>query len=116
MPYLRFKGFSKTSLERLAPQIVAHFAKMAHVSEEKVKIELLSVEPITNSPRSLEIMMFPRNKKVHDQLAEKLNQLLNENGFGNTHIFFILLSPSLYYKNGQALEEIPSPPFSLLFP
>ncbi len=116
MPYLRFKGFPKTSLERLAPQIVTHFARMAQVSEEKVKIELLPVEPITNSPRSLEIMMFPRNKKVHDRLAEKLDQLLNENGFANTHIFFILLSPSLYYKDGRSLEEIPSPPFSLLFP
>ncbi|MBA4602827.1 DUF1904 family protein [Thermoactinomyces mirandus] len=116
MPYLRFKGFPKHALERLAPQIVTHFANMAQVSEEKVKIELLSVEPITHSPRSLEIMMFPRSKKIHDRLAEKLNQLLNENGFKNTHIFFILLSPSLYYKNGQSLEEIPSPPFSLLSP
>jgi Domain of unknown function (DUF1904) len=48
---------------------------------------------------------------VHDQLVAKLHQLLEEKGFSNTHIFFILLSPSLYYKNGQPLENIPSPPF-----
>jgi hypothetical protein len=111
MPFLRFKGFPKETLKQLAPQIVTDFAKMAQVPEEKVKIELLQVEPIIQSPRSLEILMFPREKKVHDQLVAKLHQLLEEKGFSNTHIFFILLSPSLYYKNGQPLENLPFPPF-----
>lgn len=111
MPFLRFKGFPKDALKQLAPQIVTDFAKMAQVPEEKVKIELLQVEPIFQSPRTLEIMMFPRDKKVYDQLVAMLHHLLEENGFSNTHIFFILLSPSLYYKNGQPLESIPSPPF-----
>lgn len=53
--FLRFKGFPKETLKQLAPQIVTDFAKMAQVPEEKVKIELLQVEPIIQSPRSLEI-------------------------------------------------------------
>ncbi|MFD2371225.1 DUF1904 family protein [Brevibacillus sp. GCM10020057] len=103
MPFLRFKGFEKEWLQTVSPVIVKEFAQLAEVAEEKVKIELLHAEPITNSPLSLEILMFEREQRKHDAIARAIHDIISPYGYGNTHIFFILLSPSLYYKEGLPL-------------
>jgi hypothetical protein len=108
MPFLRFKGFEKKHLKEAAPALTKEFARIANIPEEIVKIELLPVEQITNTPPSLEILMFQRKKEVHDALASKLHAMLSEYGYENVHIFFVILTPSLYYKEGQPLKEIPS--------
>ncbi|MBA4544418.1 MULTISPECIES: DUF1904 family protein [Thermoactinomyces] len=107
MPFLRFKGFDKQLVQKISPAVVKNFARIAEIPEEIVKIELLQIDSIQNSPPSLEIMMFEREKEKHDAIARSLYQCLSEAGYENTHIFFILLTPSLYYKNGQPLKEIP---------
>ncbi|EJL47003.1 Protein of unknown function (DUF1904) [Brevibacillus sp. CF112] len=104
LPFLRFKGFEKEKLQLVSPLIIEEFARIAEVSQEKVKLELLLVEQLTNSPLSLEIMMFPREQKQHDQIASTMNRILQKQGFQNVHIFFILLSPELYYKEGLPLQ------------
>ncbi|MGN7470299.1 DUF1904 family protein [Brevibacillus sp. SAFN-007a] len=104
MPFLRFKGFEKEKLQSVSPLIIEEFARIAEVSREKVKLELLLVERLTNSPLSLEIMMFPRDQKQHDEIARAMNRILHKQGFENVHIFFILLSPALYYKEGLPLR------------
>ncbi|QRG65565.1 DUF1904 family protein [Brevibacillus choshinensis] len=104
MPFLRFKGFEKEWLQEASPVIIDEFARIAEVAKEKVKIELLLVEQITNSPHSVEIMMFEREQEKHDAIAYMIHEILKPHGFENTHIFFILLSPSLYYKEGLLLQ------------
>lgn len=104
LPFLRFKGFEKAKLQSVAPLIIEEFARIAEVSEEKVKLELLLVEQLTNSPLSLEIMMFPREQNKHDEIASTMNRILQKQGFENVHLFFILLSPELYYKEGLPLQ------------
>ncbi|RNB83357.1 DUF1904 family protein [Brevibacillus fluminis] len=110
MPFLRFKGFDKEKLTAVAPQMIERFAAIAHIPEEIVKLELLMVEAINKTPLSLEIFMFQREQQVHDAIAAMMNQLLEEHGFANVHIFFIILNPSLYYKQGQPLKEVPRLP------
>lgn len=104
MPFLRFKGFEKELLRTVSPEIIDEFARIAEVAKEKVKIELLLVEQITNSPYSVEILMFEREQRQYDAIAQMIHQILKPHGFENTHIFFILLSPSLYYKEGLPLQ------------
>lgn len=104
MPFLRFKGFEKEWLRNASPVIIDEFARIAEVAKEKVKIELLLVEQITNSPLSVEILMFEREQEKHDAIAHMIHEILKPHGFENTHIFFILLSPSLYYKEGMPLQ------------
>lgn len=104
VPYLRFKGFPRGDVEQLAPLVVEEFAHIVKVPQEIVKIELLPVEPILNSPLSLEIMMFPREQAIHNDVAARLHSLLKEYGHSQVHIFFILLNRALYYKEGQPLE------------
>lgn len=104
MPFLRFKGFEKELLRTVSPEIIEEFARIAEVAKEKVKIELLLVEQITNSPYSVEILMFEREQRQYDAIAQMIHQILKPHGFENTHIFFILLSPSLYYKEGLPLQ------------
>lgn len=106
LPFLRFKGFQKKFLHTIAPVIVEEFSRLAAVSKEKVKIELLNVEQITNSPLSVEIMMFEREQEKHDAIAEMIHHVLRMHGFHHTHIFFIMLSPSLYYKEGLPLQQV----------
>jgi hypothetical protein len=108
MPFLRFKGIEKDLLKKIAPAIVEEFSHIANIPSDIVKVELLNIEPILNSPASLEILMFQREKEKHDALAFKLHTLLSENGYNNVHIFFVMLTPSLYYKEGIPLKEIPS--------
>jgi len=103
LPFLRFKGFEKEWLQTVSPVIVEEFAHLAEVAKEKVKIELLHAEQITNSPLSVEILMFEREQKKHDAIARMIHDILRPYGYGNTHIFFIMLSPSLYYKEGLPL-------------
>ncbi|MGA9173228.1 MAG: DUF1904 family protein [Thermoactinomyces sp.] len=107
MPFLRFKGFDKKLVQEISPVLVEKFAQIAEIPEEIVKIELLQIDAIQNSPPSLEILMFEREKEKHDAIARTLYECLSKVGYENTHIFFILLTPSLYYKNGQPLKEIP---------
>lgn len=104
MPYLRFKGFQKDFLQNISPVVVDRFSQLANVAKEKVKMELLHVDPITNSPSSVEILMFPREQHIHDAIAEMLHRILREHGYSQTHIFFVMLSPSLYYKEGLPLK------------
>lgn len=106
MPYLRLKGFDEGFLREKAPLIVDEFARVAEVPQEKVKVELLPVIQITATPRSLEIFMFPREQSKHDCIAETMDTLLNHFGIQDVHIFFIPLTPRLYYKEGQPLKHI----------
>jgi hypothetical protein len=103
MPYLRFKGFSKPYLQAIAPRLVEDFSRIVGISKEIVKIELLPAESITAVPCSLEILIFPRSQEVHDAVAATINQMLRESGYDRVHIFFIILDPHLYYKNGEPL-------------
>lgn len=105
MPFLRFKGFDKETLLRIAPNAAQRVAELAGVSEAKVKIELLHAEAITSVPPSVEILMFPRKQEVHDAIAEWLHTQLREHGYAQAHIFYVLLNPSLYYKEGQPLTD-----------
>jgi hypothetical protein len=105
MPYLRFKGFTSDYLKTIAPRLVEEFADHVNITREMVKIELLLTEAITPVPLSLEILMFPRTQEVHDATAAMLNRILSESGYDKVHIFFILLSPQLYYKNGEPLAR-----------
>ncbi|RAT95626.1 DUF1904 family protein [Brevibacillus sp. Leaf182] len=104
MPFLRFKGFAKQDIEPVSQILIEEFSKIAEVAQEKVKLELLQVEQLTNSPLSVEIMMFPREQKQHDAIASAIHGILKKQGFLHIHIFFILLSPSLYYKEGLPLQ------------
>lgn len=106
MPYLRFKGFDEEFLQQLLPVLVGEFSRVAAVPPEIVKVELLCIKQITATPRSLEIFMFPRDQGKHDQIAANLNALLSHFGYRDVHIFFVLLSPSLYYKDGMPLKDI----------
>lgn len=110
MPFLRFNGFDKQKLTKMSPKIIEKFAQIAQIPEEIVKLELVHVEKINQTPLSLEIYMFPREQEKHDRIAAMLNQLFVEHGVLNVHIFYILLTPSLYYKEGQPLKEAPRLP------
>ncbi|NQX71452.1 DUF1904 family protein [Paenibacillus alba] len=113
MPFLRFKGFQKDFITSVSPDIIQEFSKLTGVVPEKVKIELLLIEQLNNSPLSLEILMFPREQEMHDRIVQALYDLLHAHGFGDVHIFFILLSPHLYYKEGQPLKTIQSESMSI---
>lgn len=106
MPYLRFKGFDEEFLRQQAPVLAAEFARVAAVPQEIVKVELLSITQITATPLSLEIFMFPRDQQKHDDIAATLHDLLSHFGYRNVHIFFVLLTPSLYYKEGRPLKNV----------
>ncbi|UKS29743.1 DUF1904 domain-containing protein [Paenibacillus sp. HWE-109] len=104
MPFLRFKGFPKEFIASVSSIMIQEFSKLTGVLPEKVKIELLHIEQINNSPLSLEILMFPRDQEMHDDIVQALYRILDEHEYGDVHIFFILLSPHLYYKEGQPLK------------
>lgn len=106
MPYLRFKGFEERFLQKVSSLIVEEFARVAAVPLEIVKVELLAITQITATPRSLEIFMFPRTQERHNAIAETLYELLSTFGYGDVHIFFVLLTPTLYYKKGEPLKNI----------
>ncbi|MCS7462092.1 DUF1904 domain-containing protein [Paenibacillus doosanensis] len=105
MPYLRFKGFPTEFLKMLAPRIVEEFAQIVNITKEKVKIESLVTEAITQVPLSVEILMAPRKQEIHDAAAAMLNRLLKEYGYEQIHLFFIILNPRLYYRNGEPLAS-----------
>jgi len=106
MPYLRFKGFDEEGLRRALPVRVEEFSRVAAVPREIVKVELLTITPISATPRSLEIYMFPRTQEKHDAIVENLYDLLSHYGCRDVHIFFVLLAPTLYYKEGRPLKNI----------
>ncbi len=106
MPFLRFKGFDEGFLRERVPLFIEEFSRVAGVPRDKVKIESLAIVQITATPRSLEIFMFPRPQKKHDAIAATLNDLLSHFGFLDVHIFFVLLTPELYYKEGRPLQDI----------
>ncbi|WP_098743466.1 DUF1904 family protein [Paenibacillus sp. EZ-K15] len=104
MPYLRFKGFTEVFLEEITPQVVAEFAGIVQIPQEIVKIELLPYQIITNTPLSVEILMFQRTQEIHDAVAARIHDILSERGYRNVHIFFVILKRNLYYKEGRPLE------------
>ena len=106
MPYLRFKGFDEEFLRQQVTKFVEEFSRVAAVPREIVKVELLGITRITATPRSLEILMFPRTKEMHDAIAETLHGLFSQLNYRDVHIFFVLLSPSLYYKDGMPLNNV----------
>lgn len=107
MPYIRFKGYERKVVEQIAPYVTDHFSRIVNVPRDIVKIEMLHVERVTNSPLSVEIYMFQRDQGVHDAVAAMIHEKLCEFGYKNSHVFFVILSPSLYYKEGKPVNEIP---------
>lgn len=104
MPYLRFKGFSEVFLEEITPTVVETFAGIVQIPKEIVKIEQLPYRIITNTPLSVEILMFQRSQETHDAVAASIHEILSERGYRNVHIFFVILNRNLYYKEGRPLE------------
>lgn len=45
-------------------------------------------------------------QKKHDAIAATMHDLLNHFNYRDVHIFFVLLAPSLYYKEGMPLKNI----------
>jgi len=106
MPYLRFKGFEEGFLQQILPVLTEEFSRAAAVPREIVKVELLNIEQISTTPRSLEIYMFPRAQEKHDYIVAMLYEVLSRFGYPDVHIFFVLLTPSLYYKEGMPLKDV----------
>ncbi|UJF32472.1 DUF1904 family protein [Paenibacillus hexagrammi] len=106
MPFLRFKGFDKQVIESMSTSLIEQFCHIADIPAEIVKLELLQVERVTNSPLSVEIYMFQREQEKHDAIAAMLDSELSQLGY-QAHIFFVILSPALYYKEGKPIKEIP---------
>jgi hypothetical protein len=104
VPFLRFKGFEKDFLKKISPEVIEKFSRIVSIPKEIIKIELLTVETITETPLSLEIFMFQRAQEIHDALASVLHDILSEHGYKNVHIFFVMLNPSFYYKEGNPLK------------
>jgi hypothetical protein len=107
VPYLRFKGFDEDFLRQNRSVLIEEFSRIAAVPQEIVKIERLTIIRITATPCSLEIYMFPRTQETHDAIAGNMYDLLSHFGYQDVHIFFVLLTPSLYYKEGQPLKYLP---------
>ncbi|WP_028595026.1 DUF1904 family protein [Paenibacillus assamensis] len=107
MPFLRFKGFDKSIIEQVSPAIIEKFSNIVDIPREIVKIELLHVDQITNSPLSVEIYMFQREQEIHDAVASMIYAKVSDYGCQHPHIFFVILSPSLYYKEGKPLNALP---------
>lgn len=107
MPFLRFKGFDEERVRQMTPSVIEEFSRVAGVPQEVVKVELLSIRQITATPRSLEIYMFERDREKHDAIAATLHALMLHRGFEGVHIFFVLLTPALYYKEGAPLQTLP---------
>lgn len=107
MPILRFKGVRKQSLQDMAPMLIKEVARIIEIPQDIVKIELLPIELITDTPPTLEILMFQREQEKHNALAASLYQMLRQHGYDTIHIFYIPLTHSLYYKEGQPLSGIP---------
>ncbi|WP_332692711.1 DUF1904 family protein [Halalkalibacter lacteus] len=107
MPFLRFKGFEKNHIEAITPMLIKEFAVLANVPFEIVKVELLEIEQITDSPSSVEIFMFQRKQETHDAIASMIYKKISEYGYYYAHIFYVILTHELYYKEGKPLQEIP---------
>ncbi|MFC0470385.1 DUF1904 family protein [Halalkalibacter kiskunsagensis] len=107
MPFLRFKGFEKKHIEAITPMLINEFSVIADVPKEIVKVELLEIEQITNSPSSVEIFMFQRKQETHDAIASMIYKKISKYGYDHAHIFYVILTHELYYKEGKPLQEIP---------
>ncbi|KEO84857.1 DUF1904 family protein [Tumebacillus flagellatus] len=107
MPYIRFTGFETSLLQKIAVTLVDRFAAIVNIPHEIIKIEKTAIEPILNSPQSVEIQMFQRDQQTHDAIALMIHTLLQEHGCPSAHIYYNLLSPALYYKGGVPLNQIP---------
>lgn len=59
--------------------------------------------------RSYDLKALKKNliEKISPRIAEEFsNSVLSEYDY-NAHVFFVILSPALYYKAGKPLNEIP---------
>jgi Domain of unknown function (DUF1904) len=93
-------------MQRALPVLIEVFSRVAAVPREIVKVELLNIKQISATPRSLEIYMFPRTQEKHDAIAENLYDLFSYYGCRDVHVFFVPLTPSLYYKEGRPLQNL----------
>ncbi|ANX13931.1 hypothetical protein ABE41_018115 [Fictibacillus arsenicus] len=105
MPFIRFTGFNRETLEIFAPSLIEKIATIANIQKDTIKLELHKTEPLTQSPPSIEILIFPRDQQTFDSLSSLIYEILSKYGYTNVHIFFQLLSPLLYYKNGVSIDE-----------
>ena len=106
MPYVRFNGFDEGVFRQILPSIIDAVSEISDAPREKVKVELLGIKRLTETPLSIEILMFPRAQKTHDAIAAHLYNLVKLHGYTDVHIFFVMLAPSLYYRNGVPLNNI----------
>ena len=105
MAHLRFKGFDEKFLQQQQSLFVSEFSRVSQVPQETVRIELLSITSINDTPRSVEIYMFQRDQTRHDAIARNLYDLLRHFGYPEAHIFFVVLLPSLYYREGMPVQS-----------
>lgn len=105
MPFIRFKGFTGPQLEEVVPRITEQMALITKIPLERMKAERHDVQALTPSPASVEILMFQRDQEIHNRIASSMQAILEEAHLPDVHIFFNILSPALYYKQGKPLTD-----------
>ncbi|MBY0216550.1 DUF1904 family protein [Paenibacillus illinoisensis] len=107
MPFIRFRGFTGHQLEETVPRITEQMALICNIPRERLKAERYDVQALTPSPASIEILMFQRDQEIHNRIASSIHGILADEGLSDAHIFFNILSPTLYYKQGKPLTDYP---------
>ncbi|MDR6725347.1 MULTISPECIES: DUF1904 family protein [Paenibacillus] len=107
MPFIRFRGFTGHQLEEVVPKITEQMSLTSNIPQERIKAERYDVQALTPSPASIEIVMFQRDQEIHNRMASSIYVILVEAGLPDVHIFFSILEPTLYYKQGKPLTDYP---------
>lgn len=107
MPFIRFRGFTGNQLEEVVPHIIEKMVLILNIPHERMKAERYDVQALVPSPASVEILMFQRDQEIHNRIAFCVHMILSDADMPDAHIFFNILSPSLYYKQGKPLLDYP---------
>ena len=110
MPIIKFHAVEVNQIVEVSNEMQNSLAEAFNTSSDNITIEVISSCYISSGEVEqkpvpmVEILSFKREKNIEDAAVKVISNLLAKIGYDECDAYFIYLSPSGYYVNGNSIE------------
>jgi hypothetical protein len=109
MPQFLIKGMKMEDVQKISTQMVNELEEIIGCPRDYFRVEyvdstLIRDGAVVNGCALVQVNWFDRGPEVQDKVAVSITQHIQNAGYEQVEIFFIILERNKYYENGKPLE------------
>lgn len=109
MPQFLIKGMKMEDVQTISTQMVNELEEIIGCPRDYFRVEYVDSTLIRDGAAAtgcvlVQVNWFDRGPEVQDKVAVSITQNIQNAGYDQVEIFFIVLERNKYYENGKLLE------------